>query len=159
MTEKPKKIIGRADMVDLPEIGVFAIHAKVDTGAKTSAIWASDIREKDGGLTFKLFDKQSPYYTGDELFFDQFERVVVASSIGNEQSRYKVAVLAKLRGKRIRTSFTLADRSQQAYPVLIGRNALRGKFLVDVQAGRPDYNAERQRSDQLQRELGEEPTQ
>lgn len=156
MTEKPKKIIGRADLIDFPEVGVFAVRAKVDTGAKTSALWASDVYERDGGLAFKVFDKQSPHYTGQELFFDQFERVVVASSIGQEQPRYKVAILAKIRGKKIRTNFTLADRSQQAYPVLIGRNALRGKFMVDVQSGRPDYKAERQRSDLLQRELGEE---
>jgi hypothetical protein len=84
-----------------------------------------------------------------------FEQVVVASSIGAEQARYKVNMLVKIRGKKIRTSFTLADRSQQAYPVLIGRNALRGKFLVDVQSGKPDYTAEKQRSAKLQ-ETGQE---
>jgi hypothetical protein len=80
----------------------------------------------------------------------------VASSIGAEQGRYKIIALIKLRGKKIRTSFTLADRSSQAYPVLIGRNVLRGKFLVDVKSGRPDHTAETKRSEQLQQELERE---
>lgn len=153
MAEKPKKIIGRADLIDLPEQGFFGVPAKVDTGAKTSAIWATNDYERDGGLAFTLFAPSSPLYTGEEHFVTDFQRVVVASSIGAEESRYKVTLLIKIRGKKIRASFTLADRSQQAYPVLIGRNALRGKFLVDVQSGKPDRYAEKQRSDQLQGEL------
>jgi hypothetical protein len=153
MEEKPKKIIGRADTINLPEYGFSHVPAKIDTGAKTSALWATNVHERDGGLAFTFFGPSSPLYTGEEYFVNEFENVVVASSIGAEQARYKVTFLATIRGKKIRTSFTLADRSQQAYPVLIGRNALRGKFLVDVQSGRPDRDAEKSRSEQLQGEL------
>jgi hypothetical protein len=152
MTHETRKIIGRADKLDLPELGYLGVPAKIDTGAKTSAIWATNVHERDGGLAFTLFGPESPLYTGEEHFLPQFSRVTVASSIGAEQDRYKVVVLAKIRGKKIRTSFTLADRSQQAYPVLIGRNALRGKFLVDVKSGRPDYHAESRRTETLQQE-------
>lgn len=152
MVEKPKKIIGRADKIDLPEQGLFNVPSKVDTGAKTSAIWATNIREQDGRLIFTFFGPKSPLYTGEEHVFSDFERVVVASSIGAEQPRFKVNMLVKIRGKKIRAGFTLADRSQQAYPVLIGRNALRGKFVVDVQSGRPDYQAENIRHKRLQGE-------
>jgi hypothetical protein len=153
MTHETRKIIGRADKLDLPELGFLRVPAKVDTGAKTSAIWATNVYERDGGLAFTLFGPESTFYTGEEHFMPQFSQVVVASSIGAEQGRYKVVLLAKIRGKKIRTSFTLADRSKQAYPVLIGRNALRGKFLVDVKSGKPDYHAESKRSEQLQQEL------
>lgn len=153
MTHESRKIIGRADRIDLPELGFLGVPAKVDTGAKTSAIWASNITERDGGLAFTLFDESYTLYTGEEIFVPRFARVVVASSIGAEQGRYKVVLLAKLRGKKIRASFTLADRSKQAYPVLIGRNVLRGKFLVDVKSGRPDHSAENRRSEELQKEL------
>lgn len=152
MVETPKKIIGRADKIDLPEQELFAIPSKVDTGAKTSAIWATNIRVQDGKLVFTFFGPSSPLYTGKEYSFSDFERVVVASSIGAEQPRYKITMLVKIRGKKIRAGFTLADRSQQAYPVLIGRNALRGKFVVDVQTGRPDRQAENTRHRQLQGE-------
>lgn len=156
MTEKPKKIIGRADRVDLPEHGLFTVPAKVDTGAKTSAIWASNIQVREGGLAFSFFGSSSPLYTGEVHFVPKFERVIVASSIGVEEPRYKIILLVKIRGKKIRASFTLADRSKQAYPVLIGRNAIRGKFLVDVKAGKPDQRAEKQRSAALQQELKQE---
>jgi hypothetical protein len=149
MTHEIRKIIGRADKLDLPELGFAHVPAKVDTGAKTSAIWATNVHERDGGLAFTLFGPESPLYTGEEHFAPHFEQVTVASSIGAEQDRYKVVLLAKVRGKKIRASFTLADRSKQAYPVLIGRNALRGKFLVDVKTGRPDHRAESRRDEEL----------
>jgi hypothetical protein len=152
MTHETRKIIGRAERLDLPELGFLGVPARIDTGAKTSAIWATNVHERDGGLAFRLFGPESPLYTGEEHFAPQFSTVVVASSIGLEQDRYKVVLLIKIRGKKIRTSFTLADRSQQAYPVLIGRNALRGKFLVDVKSGRPNYRAESRRSELLQQE-------
>jgi hypothetical protein len=152
MKHEIRKIIGRADRLDLPELGYLGIAARIDTGAKTSAIWASNVREANGGLYFTLFGEGSPHYTGEEHFVPHFTRVTVASSIGQEQIRYKVVMLAKLRGKKVRASFTLADRSSQAYPVLIGRNILRGKFLVDVRSGRPDYISESRRSKQLQKE-------
>lgn len=152
MKHEIRKIIGRADRIDLPELGYLGVSARIDTGAKTSAMWASNVHEADDGLYFTLFGEGSPHYTGREHFAPHFARVVVASSIGHEQIRYKVVMLAKLRGKKVRASFTLADRSSQAYPVLIGRNILRGKFLVDVRSGRPDYVSENRRSEQLQKE-------
>lgn len=152
MVEKPKKIIGRADRIDLPEYDLSSVPIKVDTGAKTSAIWATNIHKQGRKLAFTLFGPSSPFYTGKEHVVDSYERVVVASSIGVEQPRYKITLLIKMRGKKIRAGFTLADRTQQAYPVLIGRNALRGKFVVDVQSGRPDYQSEKTRHKQLQSE-------
>ena len=151
--EKPKLLIGRVENISLPELGSVKIPARVDTGAKTSSFWASNIREEDGLLSFTLFDKKSPLYTGKVHSTTEFYRVVVASSIGEEQERYKVRLLIKLKGKKIRTRFTLANRSQQAYPVLLGRNVLRGKFIVDVTKGKPLYQKERERSQKLQSKL------
>jgi hypothetical protein len=152
MKHATRKIIGRADRLDLPHLGSLGVPAKVDTGAKTSSIWASNVHEHDGKLSFTLFAPESSLYTGEEHSTKNFTQTIVASSIGAQQERYKVVLLIKLKGKRIRASFTLADRSKQAYPILIGRNVLRGKFLVDVQSGKPDYEAESRRTDQLQQE-------
>lgn len=149
--KKDYKIIGRSELIAFPEVQNKPIPARIDTGAKTSALWASEVVQKDGQLSFVLFDKTSPYYTGDPLFVDHFEKRLVASSNGAIQDRYAVRLLIKIKGKKIRGYFTLADRSQQAYPVLIGRNILRGKFLVDVQSGHPDIKAERRRHTQLQK--------
>lgn len=152
---KTKKLIGRAEKISFPEFDVLNIPARVDTGAKTSSVWATDIKEYDGVLHFTLFGPQSALYTGKVCQVSQFEKTVVASSIGEPQERYKIRILIKLHGKKIRARFTLADRSQQTYPILIGRNVLRGKFVVDVQDGKPLYKEERQRSTQLQSKMAQ----
>lgn len=147
------RIIGRAEKVNFPEMGVEGVAARIDTGAKTSAVWASNIQCQDGVLSFALFDQSSSLYTGEQYTTGDFEELIVASSNGIAQHRYKVKLLVKLRGKKIRAWFTLADRSQQVYPVLIGRNVLMGKFVVDVKKGKPLHSKERERSSQLQATL------
>lgn len=144
------KVIGRSEKISFVELGFSKVPAKIDTGAKTSAVWATKIHETAEGLEFRLFGPSSKLYTGERHVVKQFEIVTVASSIGEPQERYKVRLLVKVRGKKIHAYFTLADRSRQAYPVLLGRNVLRGKFVVDVKAGRPDHKAERLRSESLQ---------
>lgn len=128
----------------------MAVPARVDTGAKTSAIWASGIMEKNGVLQCVLFGPDSDFYTGQVLTFDKYEVRTIASSIGEPEERYVVKLLVKLEGRTIRASFTLANRSQQVYPMLVGRNILHGKFLVDVTKGMPLKAKERVRSKWLQ---------
>src|SRR5436190_699353 len=148
------KTIGRVEIISFPELGVSGIPVRIDTGARTSAIWASKINiNKDGKLTFYLFGESSKYFTGKKIVAEGFSRTVVASSIGAVQKRYKVKLLIRLKEKKIRASFTLTNRSQQVYPVLIGRTTLRGKFIVDVKKGKALYNAEKRRTRQLRSHL------
>lgn len=152
--KKTPKVVGRAEHIHFPELGFFDVPARIDTGAKSAAIWASDIRDKDGVLTYTLFDKKSPFYTGEQYTTQEYEPVVVASSTGATQSRYKVKLLVRLKGKKIRATFTLANRETQAFPVLIGRNVLLGKFLVDAKKARKELReVERKRSEELQSRL------
>ena len=148
-----KKVIGRVEKLSFPELGFSDVHARVDTGAKTSALWASSAVEKDGQLAVVFFAKGTDAYTGETAYFEHFQKTVVASSNGQTEERYKVRVLVSLRGKKIRSWFTLADRSTQVYPVLIGRNVLRGKFVVDVKHGTILRDKERERSEVLQSKL------
>lgn len=145
----PKKIIGRVEKVSFPELGIGTIHARVDTGAHTSAIWAT-ARVSDNRLEVIFFGPDHPLYDGKTYYFDEYSHGMVSSSNGQSQLRYKVRVLLKIAGRRIRTTITLADRSAQAYPMLIGRNVLRGKFIVDVKKGTPLIAAERVRSHKIQ---------
>jgi hypothetical protein len=148
--KKDKKIIGRAETISLPLLGYEKVHARIDTGAKTTSIWASRAQLKDGKLEVVFFGPPSLHFTGEVHTFDHFEEVVVASSNGQVQYRFKIRVLIKLRGKKIHAWVTLADRSTQVYPVLIGRNVLAGKFIVDVQRGRGVLKeAEEQRTHEL----------
>lgn len=158
MTDKKtaeKTMIGRAELLEFPELGISGVPARIDTGAKTSAIWATNIQEQDGVLTFVLFSNESSLHTGEAHMAEHFEKVAVASSNGQVEERYKVQLLVRLKGRKVRGRFTLAERSQQAYPVLVGRNILHGKFVVDVQSGKPLYKEERERSRELQAKLAE----
>lgn len=143
-------IVGRVEEVSFPELGIGPIHARIDTGAQTSALWVSSAIEKDGRLEVIFFAPGHPLYTGTTCYFDDFTLGMVASSNGQAEARYKVRTLVSIGGKRIRARLTLADRSTQTYPALIGRNVLRGKFIVDVKVGTPLVKAEKERSRKLQ---------
>ena len=154
--QKKVKLIGRAELTDFPELRLAGIPARIDTGAKTSSIWATDIRIENKNLSAVLFGEGKDYFTGKPIVFDNYQMTVVSTSTGEIQERYKVPMLIKLKGKKIRAWFTLADRSTQVYPVLIGRNVLLGKFLVDVKKGRILKEDERRRSESLKSRIREE---
>lgn len=136
LTGKPKTTIGRTEKVDFPELGFEQVPTRIDTGAGTAAIWVDTIKEvTGGGLDVVFFGPESPLYTGKVQHFNTFGQTEVRSSNGQTEVRYTVRTMVVLGGKRIRATFTLADRSTQLYPVLIGRNILRGKFIVDVKLG------------------------
>ncbi len=131
MDKRELPIIGSNTRVTVA--GIRKIPAKIDTGAEFSAIWASDIEvTPDGKLEFCLFAPESPFYTGERLSVDKFAVRVVRSSNGHEQIRYRTQLSVRIGGRRIRMNFTLADRSRNNFPVLIGRHAIMNKFLVDV---------------------------
>ena len=78
-----KAIIGREVKVDIDGIA-SGIPAKVDTGADGSAIWASRIRiDEEGYLHFYLFDKSSPFYTGEEIVTKDYSVTEVTSASGH----------------------------------------------------------------------------
>jgi len=136
-----KKLIGQTELIDFPELHLDNIVGRIDTGAKTSAVWASNIELHDGILQFTLFDNTSEYYTGDVVKTRAYDIRTIISSIGTKEERYGIKLLILISGRRIRASFTLANRSSQTYPVLVGRNVLRGKFLVDVENGHNPLSA------------------
>ena len=131
MVTSPLPIIGSNASVTVG--GIKNIPAKVDTGADSSSIWASDIiinSQKE--VEFSLFAPGSPLYTGKRLSSHEFTVKRVRSSNGAVSIRYVVPLVISVSGHRIRAQFTLADRSRNRFPVLIGRRTLNGKFLVDV---------------------------
>lgn len=128
---KPLKIIGNSTKITVA--GIKNVPAKVDTGATISSIWASNIHlTPDNRLEFTLFAPTSPFYTGEVISVDDFKARNVRNSTGHESVRYLVTLTTSIKSKKIRISYTLADRSRNDFPVLIGRRALKGKFLVDV---------------------------
>lgn len=146
-------IIGRAEEVILRDLLDISTHARIDTGARTSAIYISSAKVVDGKLHVVFFGPSHKCYTGEPIAFDSFGRVVVASSNGQTEARYTVKLRIILQKRKIVATFTLTDRSTQVYPVLIGRNVLRGKFIVDVKEGTPLTKHEKQKRDSLRQQL------
>lgn len=125
--------IGSKITVDFPQMGFVSVPAKIDTGADSSSIWATNILQKTTGeLTFILFAPNSPHYTGKVYTVTDYSIISVKNSFGQTEYRYKVKLQVKIAGRLVNTYFTLADRSKNSSPILIGRQTLRGKFLVDV---------------------------
>lgn len=148
-------VIGRAEAVNFPELSSQETYARIDTGAQTSAIWVTSAHIRKDRLAVVFFGEGHPCYDGKTVYFDEFTQTVVASSSGHTEARFKIKLLVKISGRKIRARFTLADRSKQAYPVLIGRNILRGKFVVDVKLGTALKEVEKRRSRMLQSKLEE----
>jgi ribosomal protein S6--L-glutamate ligase len=157
--KKQLTIIGRAENINLLDFKLSGITAKVDTGADSSSIWVSNVEEKSDGLEFVLFGPSSPLYTGKVQRFSRadYTRTIVANSFGQKEMRYKVKLRIQLKERIIRASFTLSDRSQKTYPILLGRRLLQGKFLVDVSGGNPLLAEEALHSASLERELWSTP--
>lgn len=130
-------VVGRVERVDFPQFDIAGVPAKIDTGAYRSSVWASDVSEADGVLTFTLLAPGSEWYSGKSYSTTRYEKVEVENSFGHKQERYSVYIKIKMGPKLVSTNFTLSDRSMKTYPVLIGRKLLKGRYVVDVAEGEP----------------------
>lgn len=143
---KKLDVIGRAERIEIRNLGLKDVPAKIDTGADGSTIWASKVSEQSDGLLCVFFGPGNEYYTGEEIVFPRYKTAYVENSFGVKEQRYKVKLNVTVKGRLIRASFTLSDRAQKTYPILLGRRLLKDKFLVDVSQGEPLSDKENQKS-------------
>lgn len=127
-------IVGRSEpitFVDYPMLA--AIPAKVDTGAYRSAVHADNIHIDDAGhLHFTLFASHPICANcATEVITDKFTRASVSNSFGDTEERYEVVMKVKIGPKIFNGHFTLANRAKKIYPILLGRQLLNNRFLVD----------------------------
>ncbi len=136
MKEKTKYIIGRNDRIDLPEFNLKEIQAKIDTGAYTSAIHCSQIMliEENGTkkISFHILDADDVALEERVFTTDNFKEKLIKSSFGQVEKRFVIRTKIKLFGRTINTDFSLTDRAEMRFPILLGRKLLRNRFLVDV---------------------------
>lgn len=142
-------VIGRRDRIDLPGLGFRNLKAKVDTGAYGSAIHCSRIEVVNRGgkarLSFVLLDPEHPLYKDEVHWVENFREKRVKSSSGESEQRYMITTPVVVFGKRISTDFSLTDRSDMKYPVLLGRKFLRKRFVVDVRLRDLSYKRKRKK--------------
>ena len=127
-----KPILGRVDKVDFPELNLFNINVKMDTGAYTSAIHCSKILEENNTLICTFESKGHPNFSSKNIVFTNYNFTDVKSSNGFKENRYKIKTSVLFFGKSYKINLTLSTRDDMKFPVLIGRQFLSKKFLVDV---------------------------
>ena len=98
---KELRVVGSNTIIKVA--GLSNIPAKVDTGADSSSIWASNILvNTDGELEFTLFAPTSPLYTGEKIVTREFRVQKVRNSMGGLDLRYRAQLPIVIRGKRLR---------------------------------------------------------
>lgn len=124
-------VVGWRELVDLPGIALHGVPAKIDTGARTSSLHASVIEqfERDGKpfLRFAV-DWDDLAHEGEAV---QVDERGVTSSNGQTERRFVIKTPLRIGDVEFRAEFSLTDRSDMKFPMLIGRTALRRRFLVD----------------------------
>ena len=125
-------ILGRSDRVDLPELGLSNIHAKIDTGAYTCSLHSCGVKVVNGQLEFVLLDAEHPEFTGMKYIFKNFTQREIKNSFGIVETRYVIKTTIRIFDRLIRAEFSLSDRDNLRFPVLLGRKILRKRFLFDV---------------------------
>ena len=130
-----KPIIGWREWIRFPEIGVDYIKAKVDTGARTSSLHAFGIEEFErGGQTWIRFlvypeQRSSNPMVPVELPLSTQRRV--RDSGGKTELRPVVETTVELLGQRWPIEITLTGRDAMGFRMLLGRQAIRRRFVVD----------------------------
>ena len=131
----PTTVAGWREWVGLPDLGVDWIKAKLDTGARSSAIHAFDIHEYDEGaaswVRFSIHPWQRSAEDATIVTLPVHDRRVVRSSTGHAQERYVVLMDVRLLDRTVTAEVTLSSRDQMGFRLLIGRQALRDGFVVD----------------------------
>jgi hypothetical protein len=128
-------MIGWREWVALPEWGVPAIKVKIDTGARTSALHAFDIETFEaGGVAMARFAIHPWQDSASDVVVVEaplLERRQVRSSSGAAKVRPVVLTTMVLAGRSEQVEVTLTRRDEMGFRMLIGRQALRRRFVVD----------------------------
>lgn len=136
-------IVGWREWPGLPGLGIARIHAKLDTGARTSALHANSIETflRDGVAQVRFDvtgeEESAPWHEASII-----DRRLVRSSNGETEMRIVIRTDLALAGSIWPIEVTLTNRDRMDLPMLVGREALAGRLLVDAEKswlwGRPE---------------------
>jgi ribosomal protein S6--L-glutamate ligase len=133
--DTPKQIIGCEEWCAFPDLGIPAIKARVDSGAKTSSIHAFNVqkfrRQGETWVSFEVHPVQNNRRTVVRCERPIVDKRVVKSSSGISETRYVILATLKLDDQAWEIELTLANRDSMGYRMLLGREAMSGRMLVD----------------------------
>ena len=125
----------RISLFSLPELGIPAIKARIDSGAKTSAIHAYNIQtyRKDNALwvNFEVHPLTNDRRTIVRCDAEVVDRRVVKSSSGISEKRYVIKTVVALGDAHWDIELTLTNRDAMGYRMLLGREGMKDRFIID----------------------------
>ena len=125
-------IVGWTEYVELPEWGIKAVRAKMDTGARSSALHVDDVEELGRGrVAFDVVIDRKRSHRRKRVTARILRRSRVRSSNGHYESRLFVTTRVRMGPLDRDIEFSLVDRSKMIHRVLLGRTALE-RVYVDV---------------------------
>jgi ribosomal protein S6--L-glutamate ligase len=130
----PHFILGWEEWVALPDLGLPAIKAKVDTGARTSALHAFFVEPVPGRTARVRFGVHPiPRRADIEIVCvaPVVDRRSVTSSNGDREKRYVISTPIRIGEREWNIEVTLTNRESMSYRMLLGRQAIGGGILVD----------------------------
>lgn len=130
-----KFLVGSLEVCDLPELGIQKLHIRVDTGAATSSLHVDNIEEyEDQGQNWVEFDIHPDIHDVKKIVRRRSKvkgTRFIKSSSGEGQKRYVIETKIVMGGKPWKIQITLSDRSSMSYLMLLGREAMNGRLIVD----------------------------
>ena len=133
--KKTRLTIGWREWVSLPELGIEHIKAKIDTGARTSALHAFSVRAftKQGKkmVRFQIHPYQRKKDVVVECVAPILDKRWVTDSGGHREQRYVIESSVKLGDQVWPIELTLTNRENMKFRMLLGRTAMKGKLIVN----------------------------
>tara|TARA_B110000305_G_scaffold221244_1_gene263769 strand:+ start:672 stop:1157 length:486 start_codon:yes stop_codon:yes gene_type:complete len=127
--------IGALELCELPELGIKDLHVRVDTGAATSSLHVDNIEEfSKKGKNWVSFDLHPDIHNVKRIVRTTVRikgRKKVKSSSADTEKRVVITTPLLLGGQEWSIKLTLTDRSEMTYLMLLGREAMQGKVIVD----------------------------
>lgn len=132
---KTYPIIGWREWVALPELGLNRIKAKIDTGARTSALHAFSlnpfIENGNDRICFDIHPAQHDTDTVITCVADIVDKRLVTDSGGHQEERFVILTPLTIAGQSWPIEITLTERENMLFRMLLGRNALRKHFVIN----------------------------
>ncbi len=132
---EPLPLLGWKERIDFPEWGLARLRAKIDTGARTSALHAARYElsgSSNGAASVRVWLNLDPRRPDPlELVLPVVRMATVRSSTGLRECRPVVSALVRLGIVEIRIELTLTNRERMRYRIILGRLALAGRFWID----------------------------